>query len=119
MLERIRGVGVVLLLAAQIVGIARARVAADRYFASAPLHEVADFRISVLGADRVSNDELARRFVIPDSARTKDGFRELNAFDPMLARIRRIECARAHPSAVRVDALVDGHRRMETIRCPR
>lgn len=117
--ERARTVAVLAFLALQVVGLARARFVDDRYFAWAPLHEVAEVRVEVEGGPTPSLRELASRYAVPDSAVTSDGFRELNALAPLLERIRRIECASPHPRTLRLEVVVDGRPRMETIRCLR
>ena len=117
--ERARNVAIVAFLVLQLVGIVRARFVRDRYFAWAPLHEVASFRIVVEGGPTPAPSELARRYAISESAMIHGGFRELNALAPLLERIRRIECASTHPSTLRIEADVNGRARTETIRCPR
>jgi hypothetical protein len=59
------------------------------------------------------------RYAIPRSLVAADGttLRELNDVDPLLERIRRIECARPAPADVRVELLRNGETEVWSVRC--
>lgn len=120
--DRVRSALLGAFFAIQVLGIARARLADDRYFAWAPLHEVTELRITVVEHGRaLPIAEVRERYALPSSALAARGtiLRELNDVDPLLRRVERIECARPAPADVRIALIRNGEPSEWLARCPR